>query len=118
MPFPSYSLTSYTVDSTSTPSEESWWPTIGKFEDSGLNLGVWTPKCEEWFVRRRLGILNGTNRPYNASTWRNVLRFEMETKRVYKGAKIIAERYIEQQYGQSFFPLMLGRRTVEGSRES
>lgn len=77
-----------------TPAEQSWWPTAGKFDDSGLNVGFWTQKCEEWFTKRRDGILEETHRACTASNWRSCLRFDMETKRVYKGAKIIATSYI------------------------
>ena len=84
------------VDVGCPPSEQSWWPTAMKFEDSGLNVGVWTPKCEEWFMRRCSGSPAGGFRACSASQWRTFLRFEMETKRVYKGAKLLASRYIEE----------------------
>lgn len=86
------------LDEKSAPSEESWWPTAGKFEDSGLNVGVWTPKCEEWYQKRRKGILEEARGACNASDWRTYLKFEGETKRVLRGARTLAARYIVENY--------------------
>lgn len=85
-------------DTSATPAEQSWWPTVGKFTESGLNIGVWTPKCKEWYLRRRAGILAETHGACTAAKWRNHLRFDMDTKKVYKGAKDLAARYIAQNY--------------------
>ena len=85
----------FALDEKSSPSERSWWPTITKFEDSGLNLGVWTPNCEYWFRHRQQCILGGTHGAYSAAEWRTYLRFEMETKRILKGAREIATRYLQ-----------------------
>ncbi|KAF8144812.1 hypothetical protein K438DRAFT_1492706, partial [Mycena galopus ATCC 62051] len=30
----------------------SWWPRPVSMEQSGLNVGWWTPMCETWFRRR------------------------------------------------------------------
>ncbi|KAJ7845168.1 hypothetical protein B0H14DRAFT_2219302, partial [Mycena olivaceomarginata] len=30
----------------------SWWPRPSAMEQSGLNVGWWTPLCEQWFEKR------------------------------------------------------------------
>lgn len=87
------------------PSELSWWPTLSKFEESGLNLGIWTPRCEEWFQTRgrSTSLVAGENmerKPLSSKQWRNQLRCEMETKRMLKGARILASRYIAKYYAE------------------
>lgn len=80
------------------PSECSWWPTLNKYEDSGLNLGVWTPRCEEWFQRRRALLLTEIGLPHTASKWRTLLRGEAETKRLLKGSRQLAGQFIKLHF--------------------
>lgn len=86
--------TDFKVVEDSAPSEQSWWPTAAKFEASGLNVFAWTPRCEEWFLRRRKGIVEEGYSTCSASDWRTYLKCEGETKRVYKGARILSSKYI------------------------
>lgn len=86
----------YTVPSIVPLAEHSWWPTFNKFEESGLNIGVWTPRCEQWFQARRTEIVDKGHRPMPSSKWRSHLRCEMETKRVYRAARILAARYLDE----------------------
>lgn len=86
------------TDEKRAPTEQSWWPTAGKFEDSGLNVGLWTPNCEEWYERRLAAILDGSSTPCTASAWRDLIKFERETKRTYKGAKQLSARFIDKHY--------------------
>lgn len=76
------------------PTEQSWWPTFNKFEESGLNLGIWTPRCEQWFLSRTNEIMEKGCGPLSSSKWRDAMRCEMETKRVYKAARSLAARFI------------------------
>ena len=78
------------------PCEKSWWPTSSKYEESGLNIGVWTPRSEDWFQLRRSRILNGTDETLSATKWRVPIRGEAETKRLLKGARKLAADFIDR----------------------
>lgn len=47
------------------------------------------------YQSRRTAILEGGGKPITAGKWRNVVRCEMETKRVYRAARILAAGYLE-----------------------
>ncbi|KAJ7472433.1 hypothetical protein B0H11DRAFT_1811808 [Mycena galericulata] len=51
----------------------SWWPTPAAWKNSGLNLGYWTPLCEEWFQDRLAQIRTGNAQLYNLVQWRQKL---------------------------------------------
>ncbi|KAJ7122130.1 hypothetical protein C8R44DRAFT_589149, partial [Mycena epipterygia] len=48
----------------------SWWPRPPAFEASDLNVGWWTPLCEEWFQKRLGHIAGGTGRLATQSAWK------------------------------------------------
>lgn len=70
--------------------------------DSGLNVGAWTPKCEDWFQKRLSKILDEQESTHTATTWRSHLKLDTDTKRVYKGARDLATRFIDASKGSMF----------------
>ncbi|KAG1843504.1 hypothetical protein C8R48DRAFT_562443, partial [Suillus tomentosus] len=40
----------------------SWWPRPNAWDASGLNVGFWSARCEDWFQRRLDNIREGVSR--------------------------------------------------------
>ncbi|KAJ6551210.1 hypothetical protein B0H19DRAFT_950741 [Mycena capillaripes] len=51
----------------------SWWPSAHVWESSGLNMGYWTPFCEQWFQSRQAEIRTGTALLHDQAQWRQKL---------------------------------------------
>ncbi|KAJ7182816.1 hypothetical protein C8R43DRAFT_1116436 [Mycena crocata] len=49
----------------------SWWPPLKAWRSSSLNVGYWTPSCEEWFQSRMTLIRSGEAQPHNLQQWRH-----------------------------------------------
>lgn len=53
----------------------SWWPRHSAWLSSGLNIGVWTSACEEWFLTHRQKIMSGQEGPRSATDWKKRIKF-------------------------------------------
>ena len=53
----------------------SWWPKQSTFEASGLNVGFWSPDCEQWFIKRRREIAQGSATFKSADQWYKALTY-------------------------------------------
>ncbi|KZP08142.1 hypothetical protein FIBSPDRAFT_761900 [Athelia psychrophila] len=56
--------------------DASWWPKQSIWQGSSMDLGYWSPQCEEWYKRRRDLITSGQARgaPKTATKWREALQ--------------------------------------------
>ena len=72
----------------------SWWPKVTTFEGSGLNVGCWTPMCENWFKKRSEGIHAGRVGPNSSIAWQKNLKYAKETKKFVKNSMDLAERFL------------------------
>ncbi|KAJ7916744.1 hypothetical protein B0H13DRAFT_1609050, partial [Mycena leptocephala] len=51
----------------------SWWPPLAAWVSSGLNMGHWTPSCEEWYQSRLAEIRAGHAQLHTQLQWRQKL---------------------------------------------
>ena len=54
-------------------SDSSWWPKHSVWMNSGLNVGYWSPACENWFQLRLDTIRAGTARLRTSTEWKAAL---------------------------------------------
>lgn len=60
----------------------SWWPQQSAWEISGLNVGHWTPDCEDWFRNRLQSIHQGTATLRSASDWKKAMKLQRKAVKV------------------------------------
>ncbi|KAG1881332.1 uncharacterized protein F5891DRAFT_1199601 [Suillus fuscotomentosus] len=71
----------------------SWWPRPNAWDASGLNLGFWSARCEDWFQKRLDNIREGVSRARHSSTsdangpmtstqWKRSLKFNPGTNKL------------------------------------
>ncbi|KZP28580.1 hypothetical protein FIBSPDRAFT_693704, partial [Athelia psychrophila] len=53
-------------------SDSSWWPKPSTWQGSSMDMGYWSPQCEEWYRHRRALISSGDvgGAPKTAQRWR------------------------------------------------
>ncbi|KZP22576.1 hypothetical protein FIBSPDRAFT_890215 [Athelia psychrophila] len=57
-------------------SDSSWWPKLSTWQGSSMDMGYWSPQCEEWYQHRRALITSGDvgGAPKTAQRWREALQ--------------------------------------------
>ena len=75
----------------------SWWPKHETWEKSPLNVGYWSPNCEEWFSERLAAIRSGSDRgqPMNASAWGRALKKWSRTPKLVHSSRVTAAAFLE-----------------------
>ncbi|KAJ7097627.1 hypothetical protein C8R44DRAFT_989000 [Mycena epipterygia] len=56
----------------------SWWPPHTAWHFSGINIGYWTPACEDWFQRRLAQIHAGEAQLQTRTQWRHNMTYEVK----------------------------------------
>ncbi|KAF7369191.1 hypothetical protein MVEN_00246400 [Mycena venus] len=51
----------------------SWWPTPPVWKACGLQMGYWTPACEDWFQSRLADVRAGNAQLHSQVEWRQML---------------------------------------------
>jgi hypothetical protein len=74
--------------------DRSWWPKVTTWEGSPLDVGCWTPMCEQWFQKCLVQLREGSTRPYNASQWAKNLRYAKLTKKFFETSKKIGRNFL------------------------
>ncbi|KZP09770.1 hypothetical protein FIBSPDRAFT_759510 [Athelia psychrophila] len=64
--------------------DASWWPKNSTWKTSALDVGYWSPTCEEWYQRRLAGILDGSAKVKSATKWRDALKLHKESSALVK----------------------------------
>ena len=72
----------------------SWWPKVHTWEGSGIDVGCWTPMCEQWFQKRLQSIKSGEGRVFSSKVWSKNLKYAKQKQGFYTGAKKIGEDFI------------------------
>lgn len=74
----------------------SWWPRPVSMEQSGLNVGWWTPMCETWF-RRRLQQLAEPQKAdiLTHAKWKNNLKLERRCPPLARAGERVAAQILE-----------------------
>ncbi|KAJ7437513.1 hypothetical protein FB451DRAFT_1152562 [Mycena latifolia] len=72
----------------------SWWPTPSSFKASGLNIGWWSPACEEWLQKRLDDIKNGKADLKTQKEWTSNIRFFAACRKVGHANEDLAAEYL------------------------
>lgn len=83
----------------------SWWPRPQAWAASGLNVGFWSTRCEEWFQKRlgniREGVsrirntrVNDDNGPMTATRWKRSLKFNPGTNKMMKNVDAACSQFL------------------------
>ncbi|KAK6977380.1 hypothetical protein R3P38DRAFT_3473342 [Favolaschia claudopus] len=95
-----YHISTGQTDSTALSGQQttarSWWPRPSAMANSGLNVGWWTPMCEQWF-QRRLASLEAPQ-PANLVThgaWKHNLKLERRCPPLAEAAERVAAQILE-----------------------
>ena len=78
-------------------SDSSWWPKHSAWMNSGLNVGYWSPACEDWFQRRLDSIRTGTARLRTSTEWKVALKFWRQTAPFINNSRHTAATYLHEQ---------------------
>ncbi|KAL0948817.1 hypothetical protein HGRIS_008942 [Hohenbuehelia grisea] len=60
----------------------SWWPRSNIWDIGGMNLGVWTPDNEEWYLARLAKLTHGEEGLKTSADWRNHVKRMKKTWRL------------------------------------
>ncbi|KAJ7678171.1 hypothetical protein DFH06DRAFT_976113 [Mycena polygramma] len=79
----------------------SWWPIPAIFHHSGLNVGWWTPDCEQWF-QATLKEMEDPETPYSVGLrrdWKRKIRFQplQGSRTVWIMSERIADQYLTRR---------------------
>ncbi|KAJ2911460.1 hypothetical protein MD484_g8953, partial [Candolleomyces efflorescens] len=74
-----------------------WWPGPTTWEKSGLSIGEWSPRCEEWFQKHLRNIRSGRAAPKPRAKWHNDLRLSRETQNVWSGYEQLAVEFLQKR---------------------
>ncbi|KAJ7251115.1 hypothetical protein B0H12DRAFT_648995 [Mycena haematopus] len=69
----------------------SWWPPASVWKSCRLEMGYWTPLCEEWFLSRLAEILNGNAQLHSRIEWRQILGVDQPQTNDRLAAEFLAE---------------------------
>ncbi|KAG1739616.1 hypothetical protein EDD22DRAFT_959348 [Suillus occidentalis] len=83
----------YYIDHRDGPEIVSWWPRPNAWNASGLNVGFWSARCEDWFQGRlgnlregvshmRHSLTKDANGPMTSTQWKRSLKFQPATNKI------------------------------------
>ncbi|PFH50413.1 hypothetical protein AMATHDRAFT_145146 [Amanita thiersii Skay4041] len=79
----------------------SWWPQHELFMVSGLNVGYWTKKCENWYQERLRQINNGKLSILSVNNWDKAIRFhKADVKKLVKNNEHVSQMLLEAILGE------------------
>ncbi|KAG2121669.1 hypothetical protein BD769DRAFT_1361176 [Suillus cothurnatus] len=95
----------------------SWWPRPQAWAGSGLDVGFWSSRCEDWFQKRLENIRQGVSRrrdssdnngPVNNTRWKQGLKFNAATKKFKKNLDTACSNFLATKAsGKSLFCRLL-----------
>ncbi|KAF7377511.1 hypothetical protein MSAN_00173200 [Mycena sanguinolenta] len=69
----------------------SWWPPTSVWKSCSLEMGYWTPSCEEWFQSRLAEICSGNAQLHNRIEWKQILGMNQPQTNDRLAAEFLAE---------------------------
>jgi hypothetical protein len=90
----------------------SWWPRPNAWDASGLNLGFWSARCEDWFQKCLDNIREGvshvqhsstsdTNNPMISTQWKHSLKFNPGTNKMMQNMLAACYNHMARAPGKS-----------------
>ncbi|KAJ7740778.1 hypothetical protein B0H14DRAFT_2989860 [Mycena olivaceomarginata] len=72
----------------------SWWPRPIYFEKSGLNVGWWSPACEDFYQKRLKQIARGDATLPTQGEWKNNMKFDSKVPAYIESAERCAAQVL------------------------
>ncbi|KAG1729430.1 hypothetical protein EDB19DRAFT_1583022, partial [Suillus lakei] len=95
----------YYLYNSDTMDKVSWWPRPQAWAASGLNVGFWSTRCEEWFQKHLDNIqegvsrirntrINDNNGPMTTMWWRHSLKFNAGITKMMKNVDAACSQFL------------------------
>ncbi|TFK73105.1 hypothetical protein BDN72DRAFT_762135 [Pluteus cervinus] len=85
----------YVQTNDDTTAEKSWWPKQSAWDSSGLNLGYWTPDCEDWYQHRLSQIRADKAELRSATQWQKSMNQQKKSRQVRQSNRECASKFLE-----------------------
>ncbi|KAJ7217087.1 hypothetical protein GGX14DRAFT_390918 [Mycena pura] len=72
----------------------SFWPHPIAWEQSGLNVGWWSPDCEKWFLKHQEVLAGGDFKLKTQQQWRSDTRLQHRSLKINCGQNIVSAEYL------------------------
>ncbi|KAL0580168.1 hypothetical protein V5O48_001827 [Marasmius crinis-equi] len=76
----------------------SWYPRLGAFRSSSLNVGYWSRDCERWYQHRRNECVHGDTEVKDASNWKRGMKLNRSVTKISKANATIAHEFLQKHY--------------------
>lgn len=74
--------------------DASWWPRKDVWDQSELNVGYWSERCEEWYQRRLSDIREGTGGLMNSTEWKAKLKRAPHTALFKSNFNVLSQEFM------------------------
>lgn len=71
-----------------------WWPKPSAWESSGLNVGYWSPDCENWYQRRLQTIRDGNATLRSGTQWKDAMKMQKKTRPLVQANTTLAHDFL------------------------
>ncbi|KIK35123.1 hypothetical protein CY34DRAFT_96660 [Suillus luteus UH-Slu-Lm8-n1] len=90
----------------------SWWPRPNAWNASGLNVGFWSARCEDWFQghlgnlregvsRMRHSLTKDANGPMTSTQWKRSLKFQPATNKIMRNVSAASYDFMTRASSKS-----------------
>ncbi|KAG2045902.1 hypothetical protein BDR06DRAFT_900034 [Suillus hirtellus] len=102
----------YCIDLRDGPEIVSWWPRPNAWNASGLNVGFWSARCEDWFQGRlsnlregvshmRHSLIKDANGPMTSTQWKCSLKFQPATNKIMRNVSAASYDFMTRASSKS-----------------
>ncbi|KAF8509188.1 hypothetical protein JB92DRAFT_2730673, partial [Gautieria morchelliformis] len=89
----------YKVDTNANQSSDlSWWPKPKIWERSGLNVGYWSPSCEEWYQTRLQKNRDRTGTLKNSNDWNQSMVLQKKQAKLASMNEHFSARFLNEEH--------------------
>src|SRR5882724_629764 len=75
----------------------SWWPKLIAWNNSGMQVGFWSPYCEEWFQLHLKSILSGGASPRTSKGWDQALKLARKQSKLACNYEHLAAQFVTDE---------------------
>src|SRR5882724_5067137 len=75
----------------------SWCPKLIAWHNSGMQVGFWSPYCEEWFQLRLKSILSGRASPRTSNGWDQALKLARKQSKLVRNYECLAAQFVTDE---------------------
>ena len=75
----------------------SWWPKLTAWRNSGIQVGFWSPYCEEWFQLCLKSIISSLAKPRTSKEWNQALKLVRNQSKLACNYKRLAAHFVTNE---------------------